>query len=154
MNLKMLKFEIFRHVYFILITVYLSFGCAGTVLNPYLKDMYGKKKHIIEDVVVLLNVKKITNEYNTFEFKFYEPVLAVDPVRKRARERTIIAYYDEYRDRNDLGFEYTKTRAIRNTKSEQNYYYIVTYTDTFKVNYEVKNEPGLIPINRLLIPDF
>ena len=154
MNIKKLKFKIFRHVYFILITVYLSFGCAGTVLNPYLKDMYGKKKHIIEDVVVLLNVKKITDEYNTFEFRFYEPVLAVDPVRKRARERTIIAYYDEYRDRNDLGFEYTKTRAIRNTKSEQEYYYIVTYADSFKVGSEVEYEPGLIPINRLIIPDF
>jgi len=153
MNLKKLKFELFRHVYFILIIEYLSLGCAGTVINPYLEDMYGKKKHIIKDVVVLLNVKEISDEFNTFEFKFYEPVLAVDPVRKRARERTIISYYDEYRDRNDLGFEYTKTRAIRNTQSEQEYYYIVTYTDTFKVDSEPINEPGLIPINKLLIPD-
>ena len=75
-------------------------------------------------------------------------------MRKRARERTIISYYDEYRDRNDLGFEYTKTRAIRNTKSEQEYYYIVTYADSFKVGSEVEYEPGLIPINRLIIPDF
>ena len=63
MNLKNLKFEIFKHDYFIMIIVYLSLGCAGTVINPYLEDMYGKKKHIIKDVVVLLNVKEISDEY-------------------------------------------------------------------------------------------
>ena len=141
-------------IYYITIVGYFFFlSCAGTVINPYFKDMFGNKKHIDNDVVVLLDVRKLPENENTYEFKFYEPVLAVDPVRKRARERTIISYYDEYRDRNDLGFEYTKTRAIRNTQSEQEYYYIVTYADTFKVDSEPINEPGLIPINKLLIPD-
>ena len=137
MNIKKLKFKIFRHVYFILITVYLSFGCAGSVLNPYLKDMYGKKKHIIEDVVVLLNVKKITDEYNTFEFKFYEPITANDPVRKSKRQDAILSYYNDFGMQENIGNNHYKIRAIKNTENPIIYYYIVTYVDSIKVEYYI-----------------
>jgi len=152
MEIKKQKFILFKHVQIILIAGGLLPGCAGTVFNPYLEDMYGVKKHMVNDVVVLLDVKKIPDEFNTFEFKFYEPVLAVDPVRKRARERTISAYYNEFRDRNSLGREYHNIRAVRNTKSQLEYYYIIIYSDSSKVGYE-KREPGLIPFDTLLKPD-
>ena len=112
MGIKKQKFILFTHIQIALIAGGLLPGCAGTVFNPYLEDMYGVKKHMVNDVVVLLDVKKIPDEVNTFEFKFYEPVLAADPVRKRARERTISAYYNEFRDRNSLGREYHNIRAV------------------------------------------
>ena len=147
------KIILFKHVQIILIAGGLLPGCAGTVFNPYLEDMYGVKKHMVNDVVVLLDVKKIPDEVNTFEFKFYEPVLAVDPVRKRARERTISAYYNEFRDRNSLGREYHNIRAVRNTNTALEYYYIITYSDSSKVDNEKRREPGLIPFDSLLKPD-
>ena len=125
MGIKKKKFALFIHIHIALIAGGLLPGCAGTVFNPYLEDLYGVKKHLVNDVVVLLDVKKIPEEENTFEFKFYEPVPAADPVRKRARERTINAYYDEFRDRNGLGREYQKIRAVRNTNRQLEYYYIV-----------------------------
>ena len=152
MGIKKQKFA-FIHIHIALIAGSLLCGCAGTVFNPYLEDMYGVKKHMVNDVVVLLDVKKIPDEVNTFEFKFYEPVLAADPVRKRARERTISAYYNEFRDRNSFGREYHNIRAVRNTNTELEYYYIITYSDSFKVDHEKIIEPGLIPFDTLLKPD-
>ena len=149
----MQKFILFKHVQIILIAGGLLPGCAGTVFNPYLEDMYGVKKHMVNDVVVLLDVKIIPDEVNTFEFKFYEPVLAADPVRKRARERTISAYYNEFRERNSLGREYHNIRAVRNTNTALEYYYIITYSDSSKVDNEKRREPGLIPFDTLLKPD-
>ena len=153
MGIKKQKFILFKHIQIALIAGGLLPGCAGTVFNPYLEDMYGVKKHMVNDVVVLLDVKKIPEEENTFEFKFYEPVLAADPVRKRARERTISAYYNEFRDRNSLGREYHNIRAVRNTNTELEYYYIITYSDSSKVDHEKIIEPGLIPFDTLLKPD-
>ena len=153
MMIKKQKFILFKHVQIILIAGGLLPGCAGTVFNPYLEDMYGVKKHMVNDVVVLLDVKIIPDEVNTFEFKFYEPVLATDPVRKRARERTISAYYNEFRDRNSLGREYHNIRAVRNTNTALEYYHIITYIDSSKVDNETRREPGLIPFDTLLKPD-
>ena len=153
MEIKKQKFALFKHIHIALIAWGLLPGCAGTVFNPYLEDMYGVKKHMINDVVVLLDVKKIPEGDNTYEFKFYEPIPAADPVRKRARERTISAYYDEFRNRNGLGREYQKIRAVRNTNTELEYYYIVTYSDSSKVGYKKRKEPGLIPFDTLLKPD-
>ena len=153
MEIKKQKFILFKQVQIILIAGGLLPGCAGTVFNPYLEDMYGVKKHMVNDVVVLLDVKKIPDEVNTFEFKFYEPVLAADPVRKRARERTISAYYNEFRERNSLGREYHNIRAVRNTNTALEYYYIITYSDSSKVDNEKRREPGLIPFDTLLKPD-
>ena len=147
MGIKKQKFILFTHIQIALIAGGLLPGCAGTVFNPYLEDMYGVKKHMVNDVVVLLDVKKIPDEVNTFEFKFYEPVLAADPVRKRARERTISAYYNEFRDRNSLGREYHKKTPLKMG------YYIITYSDSSKVGHEKIIEPGLIPFDTLLKPD-
>ena len=153
MEIKKQNFALFKHIHIALIAGGLLPGCAGTVFNPYLEDMYGVKKHMVNDVVVLLDVKKIPEGDNTYEFKFYEPIPAADPVRKRARERTISAYYDEFRNRNGLGREYQKIRAVRNTNTKLEYYYIVTYSDSSKVGYKKRKEPGLIPFDTLLKPD-
>ena len=153
MGIKKKKFALFKHIHIALIAGGLLPGCAGTVFNPYLEDMYGVEKHMVNDVVVLLAVKKIANVDNTFEFKFYEPIPAADPVRKRARERTISAYYDQFRNRNGRGREYQKIRAVRNTNTKLEYYHIVTYSDSSKVGYKTRREPGLIPFDTLLEPD-
>ena len=44
MEIKKKKIILFKHVQIILIAGGLLPGCAGTVFNPYLEDMYGVEK--------------------------------------------------------------------------------------------------------------
>tara|TARA_Y100000590_G_C15464878_1_gene917869 strand:- start:425 stop:862 length:438 start_codon:yes stop_codon:yes gene_type:complete len=129
------------------------FSCAGTIFNPYLKDIYGIKKHIRNDVVILIDVRKLPENENTFEFKFYEPLTAVDPVRKRKRERTITSYYNDFSFREGLGTKFQRIRAKKNTDNSTIYYNLVTYIDSSNVDYNKNIEPGLIPFEILVKPD-
>jgi len=139
--------------FFYLLAVVGYTGCAGTKLNPYIEDMYGVKRHMINDVVILLDVRKLSEGKNRYEFKFYEPVLAVDPIRKRARQKTINHYYDQFSKKNGFGTNYQKIGGKLNYPDNVKYYYTIIYTDSGKVKNEKYTEPGLIEFNTLLKPD-
>ncbi len=141
-------------IYYITIVGYFFFlSCAGTVINPYFKDMFGNKKHIDNDVVVLLDVRKLPENENTYEFKFYEPITANDPVRKSKRQDAILSYYNDFGMQENIGNNHYKIRAIKNTENPIIYYYIVTYVDSIKVEYNKNVEPGLTPFEILTKPD-
>ena len=141
-----------RKVYVVtnIIIIYLNIGgCAGSILNPVIKDYYGQGKHIKNDVIILVNISSVDSIKNAYIFKFYEPVIATDPIRKKTREQNIKKYYNRFRDENGFGFDYKIIRSLKRTQNPLMYNNIILYSDSSKQNY-IRKVPGLINFKELI----
>ena len=129
--------------------ILLQISCYGSILNPTIKDYYGQKKHIKNEVIILVNIIPVDSIKNGYSFEFYEPIPAANPVRKKIREENIRNYYNRLRDENNFGPDYHVIRSVRRTIDPFIYNNIVIYTDSSKQNY-TKKIPGLINFRDLM----
>jgi hypothetical protein len=83
-----------KRLWLILFVVFI--GCAGSGLNPYLTDMYGNKKHLVNDGATLVEVKKDLTTDDTYHFRFYENAVASSYEIELNKQNTITNYYSEF----------------------------------------------------------
>lgn len=79
-----------KYVYAIL--TFTLFGCAGSMINPYITDIYGNRVNLIQRGSVLISVDRDPTNPDIFYLRFYENVLLAGGKVPIERKKTMNAY--------------------------------------------------------------
>ncbi len=81
-------------------------NCAGTLWNPYMEDVYGEKKNLIEGGAVLLEIREDPSDPDIYLFRIIENIAMSNKEREKNRIKTILQYYTDFCSKNNyIGLE-------------------------------------------------
>ena len=81
-------------------------NCAGSLYNPYMEDIYGEKKNLIQGGAVLLEIREDPNDTDIYSFRIIENIAMSNREREKNRIKTILQYYTDFCSKNNyIGLE-------------------------------------------------